>query len=158
MPRSSAACIFSTKWAATHGAFYGYLAPGKEPTSTAVGLLCRMYTGWRREDKPMLKGVRWLAGRGPSKSDMYYNYYATQVLHHWGGSDWHQWNRQMRLPAAFHSSESGPRESGSWFFQGDPKSATKGGRLYTTCMAIMTLEVYYRYLPLYNKRTVNDSF
>ena len=139
------------------GAFYGYLTPGKEPTGTAVGLLCRMYTGWRREQRPLVKGVRWLSQRGPSKFDMYYNYYATQVLHHWGGSDWHQWNRQMRQQLITTQAREG-HESGSWFFKDDHQASAKGGRLYTTCMAIMTLEVYYRYLPLYGKRTVNDSF
>jgi hypothetical protein len=29
-----------------YGAGYGYLAPEKGPTTTAIGLLCRMYTGW----------------------------------------------------------------------------------------------------------------
>lgn len=139
------------------GAFYGYLAPGKEPTPTAVGLLCRMYTGWRRDQRPLAKGVRWLSQRGPSKSDMYFNYYATQVLHYWGGSDWHQWNRQMRRQLLSTQAREG-HESGSWFFKDDRQSSNKGGRLYNTCMAIMMLEVYYRYLPLYDKHTVNDSF
>ncbi|HEX3656459.1 MAG TPA: prenyltransferase/squalene oxidase repeat-containing protein [Pirellulales bacterium] len=140
-----------------YGSFYGYLAPGKEPTSTAVGLLCRMVTGWRRDDRRLAKGVRWLSQRGPSKFDMYYNYYATQVLHHWGGSDWQQWNRQMRYQLIATQAREG-HESGSWFFKDDQKSSNKGGRLYATCMAIMTLEVYYRYLPLYGKRTVDASF
>ena len=140
-----------------YGAFYGYLTPGKEPTGTAIGLLCRMYTGWRREDRPLIKGVRWLSLRGPAKIDMYYNYYATQVLHHWGGSDWHQWNRQMRHQLLTTQAREG-HESGSWFFKDEHQASVKGGRLYNTCMAIMTLEVYYRYLPLYGKRTVNDSF
>ena len=116
-----------------------------------------MVTGWRRDDRRLAKGVRWLSQRGPSKFDMYYNYYATQVLHHWGGNEWKQWNRQMRYQLIATQAREG-HESGSWFFKEDTKSSNKGGRLYATCMAIMTLEVYYRYLPIYGKRTVDASF
>ena len=43
-------------------------------------------------------------------------------------------------------------ESGSWFFK--ERYGSVGGRLYTTAMAVMTLEVYYRYLPLFDRETV----
>ena len=31
-----------------------------------------------------------------------------------------------------------------------------GGRLYTTCLSIMTLEVYYRFLPLYRRQVLQN--
>ena len=34
----------------------------------------------------------------------------------------------------------------------------RGGRLYNTSLACMTLEVYYRYLPLYDDGSVADEF
>ena len=34
----------------------------------------------------------------------------------------------------------------------------KGGRLCNTSLAILTLEVYYRYLPLYSTRAVDEGF
>jgi hypothetical protein len=40
--------------------------------------------------------------------------------------------------------------AGSWKPTGD-RGAGPGGRLYQTCLSVMTLEVYYRYLPLYQK-------
>lgn len=38
-------------------------------------------------------------------------------------------------------------EDGSWYF--DEAWSDRGGRLYTTTLAILTLEVYYRYMPMY---------
>jgi hypothetical protein len=139
------------------GATYGYLKPGTEPTNTAVGLLCRMYTGWRRETPALARGMKYLAAQGPSPNDIYFNYYATQAMHHWGGPEWTAWNVPMRESLIASQATSG-HESGSWYFEDAHKSGVSGGRLYNTCMAIMTLEVYYRYLPLYGKRAVNDSF
>jgi hypothetical protein len=139
------------------GAKYGYLAGGAEPTATSVGLLSRMVTGWRRDAPPLVRGVRYLSGLGPSKNDMYFDYYATQVMHHWGGSEWIQWNGQMRDYLVESQATEG-HESGSWQFLDSHESGAKGGRLYNTCMALMTLEVYYRYLPLYGKHFVDTSF
>jgi hypothetical protein len=31
-----------------------------------------------------------------------------------------------------------------------------GGRLYVTAMAAMTLQVYYRYLPIYQETEIDD--
>ncbi|GAG45921.1 unnamed protein product, partial [marine sediment metagenome] len=33
----------------------------------------------------------------------------------------------------------------------------KGGRLYTTSLAILTLEVYYRYMPMYQEAFVDAA-
>ena len=46
--------------------------------------------------------------------------------------------------------------AGSWRTD-DSHGARMGGRLYTTCLSIMTLEVYYRYLPLYRRSDVSDE-
>ena len=39
------------------GAKYGYLDPGAGSATTAVGLLCRMYLGWRRDVPALERGV-----------------------------------------------------------------------------------------------------
>ena len=80
---------------------------------------------------------------------MYYNYYATQVLRHWGGEEWEQWNPKMREYLIATQSNRG-HEAGSWYFSGG--RGDSGGRLYNTGMAVMTLEVYYRYMPLYQQK------
>lgn len=148
---------FLDSLATDRGAAYGYTTSGNEATCTAVGLLCRMYTGWRRNEPPLIRGVRSLAQRGPSKDDMYFNYYATQVLHHWGGEEWIGWNQKLRNYLVATQANAG-HEAGSWYFEDAHGSGKQGGRLYNTCMAIMTLEVYYRYLPLYGEDAVDSSF
>lgn len=127
---------------------------GLDPTRTAIGLLCRMYTGWGREQAGLQRGVRYLEMEGPSSSDMYYNYYATQVMHHWGGNPWRNWNYRMRDLLLSTQARQG-HEAGSWHFP--DKHGDQGGRLYNTAMAVMTLEVDYRYLPLYRDEAFDGS-
>jgi hypothetical protein len=137
---------------ADSGAMYGYQTPEKtKPTCASIGLLSRMYTGWPRTRPALIRGVGYLEKMGPHATDMYFNYYATQAMHHFGGSPWLRWNQVMREKLVAAQSAQG-HEAGSWFF---PDEHSKiGGRLYSTCMAIMCLEVYYRYLPIYGEKAV----
>ena len=146
------------------GAMYGYLAPGKGSATSAIGLLCRMYMGWERDRPALVRGVSILSQNGPSLDDsgpprnnMYYNYYGTQVLHHYGGEEWKAWNEAMRDYLVGTQSKKG-HEAGSWFFDGTDMGSTAGGRLYCTAMATMILEVYYRHLPLYTELSTRDKF
>jgi hypothetical protein len=126
-----------------------------QETTTAVGLLCRMYTGWNRGRPALYRGVDHLHKWGASQTNMYYDYYATQVLHHWQGPEWQAWNKPMRdYLVSTQAAES--HEAGSWYFS-DPYG-DRGGRLYNTAMAIMILEVYYRHMPLYGEEAVHDQF
>jgi hypothetical protein len=136
---------------ANDGACYGYMTPQSKPTTTSIGLLCRMYTGWRRNQPQLIAGVENLVRWGPSQDNIYYDYYATQVLYHRQGPEWEAWNRQLRDYLVATQGTSG-HESGSWYFPGG--HGDKAGRLFGTAMAIMTLEVYYRYLPLYSHESV----
>ena len=139
-----------------NGSQYGYLTPTPKQSTTAIGLLCRMYTGWRHEHPALAKGVAYLGKWGPADDQIYYNYYATQVLCHYDGPHWQKWNRRMRDSLIAAQATTG-HESGSWFFSAD-SGAEKGGRLYCTALAVMTLEVYYRYMPLYGARSVEKDF
>lgn len=133
------------------GAAYGYQAnSGASPAMTAEGLLCRQYISWKRDHPPLRRGIQALLLDAPfdlADHDVYYWYYATQVMHHFGGSDWRKWNDVMRveLPKA---QVVGGREDGSWAPQRD-RWGRNHGRLYTTCLSIYCLEVYYRHMPLY---------
>ncbi len=139
----------------SQGAFYGYQTPKKEAGPTAVALLLRMYLGWSRDDERLERGAMYLAATGPSKTDVYFNYYATQVLHHLQGNAWPPWNAKLRDHLVEKQAQRG-HERGSWFF---PDShGTIGGRLYTTAMCCMILEVYYRHMPLYGDDAVIDDF
>jgi hypothetical protein len=127
-------------------------------STTAIGILCRMYMGWEKDHPGIKSGVEYISNAGPDlnegngdKCDIYYNYYGSQVMKQYGGPLWEKWNNALRDNLVETQSKEG-NSAGSWYLA-DPvgTSSPKGGRLYTTAMACMTLEVYYRYLPIYNE-------
>jgi hypothetical protein len=137
------------------GAQYSYVPEqGPKDSMTAVGLLCRMYLGWKRDNLALKAGVEHLSKVGPQPGKIYFNYYATQVLHHWGGDLWNQWNLRMRNELVSTQVKSGPG-AGSWDVRDD--HGYQGGRLYQTTLSLLTLEVYYRHLPIYQKLDENES-
>ena len=128
--------------------------PTKEVTQsmTAEGLLMRQYLGARRDNDAVQAGASYLRQRLPRSEsrDVYYWYYATQVMFHMQGEYWDAWNAALRDPLV-ESQEKGGPVRGSW----SPELPTRdtwgqsGGRHYVTCMNLLMLEVYYRHLPLY---------
>jgi len=130
------------------------------PTTSAIGLLCRMYLGWPHNHPALQRGVLRLARQGPSNNQAYFNYYATQVLFQYtsgAGELWQKWNTTLRDRLIESQATSG-HEKGSWFFDRKGSHTKSGGRLYCTAMASMTLEVYYRYLPIYKAKSVESDF
>ena len=100
--------VFSgtSKWldsVAVHdGTEYSY-QPGQAPvnTMTSVGLLCRQYLGAKRDNPMLTGGMAYLMNHLPDEgfSNVYYWYYATQVMHNMSrtnGPQWDTWNRKMR--------------------------------------------------------------
>jgi len=136
------------------GAYYGYVKPDRLPTPTAVGLLSRMYSGWPQNDARLATGVKYLEKLKPSRTDVYFNYYATQVMHHYEGAGWDAWNQELRDRLVATQSRRG-HEHGSWYFNDD--HGKSGGRLYTTAMCVMILEVYYRHMPLYGPGAIDED-
>jgi hypothetical protein len=71
-----------------------------------------------------------------------------------GGEDWAYWNDKMRDHFINKQDDgSNPKRAhqrGSWDSTGDAWHA-QGGRLMMTSLSILTLEVYYRHLPLYRR-------
>ena len=131
-----------------YGSQYSY-QPGGEPTPavTSIGLLCRMYLGWARNHPGIVRGAELLRNHGPTVGDdVYFDYYATQVMHHYGGDEWEAWNAQMRDGLVAKQSQNG-HETGSWSLAGH--GSGEGGRHFSTCVAAMILEVYYRHAPMY---------
>ena len=151
------ASLFLDSVSLEEGAYYGYTTPGKRPATTAVGLLCCMYLGWKKNEPGLEKGVEYLSNHGPSKTDMYFNYYATQVLRHYGAEKWTKWNTEMRDWLVKEQSMADNHMKGSWMV-GNGHGAGAGGRLYTTSMATMILEVYYRHMPIYKTQAAEDDF
>ncbi len=136
------------------GALYRYLPQENQPkpAMTAEAILCRMYLGWKRDDPRMNYAVNWLLKNAlpdPDNMNIYYWYYATQVMHHYGGPQWGLWNRHLRDMLIVEQRRGG-QYPGSW----DPDGfeyGRSGGRVYVTALAVCTLEVYYRHLPLFRQ-------
>lgn len=136
--------------------YYGYTDPGRGQATTAIGLLCRMYLGWKKDHPGIEKGIQYLSQTGPSQGNMYYNYYATQCMRHYEGELWDKWNVKMR-DQLVNSQEKAGHLKGSWHMKGDHGSE-RGGRLYCTSMATMILEVYYRHMPIYGRGAADEDF
>jgi hypothetical protein len=153
------ASLFLDSVQSDDGASYGYQEPvrGGGEATNAIGVLCRMYLGWKRDNPCLQRGVQFISRHGPSGANMYYNYYATQVMRHWEGEEWNHWNRQMRDQLVHAQCKQG-HEDGSWFSGTGDLGAAPGGRLYATAMCVMILEVYYRHLPLYRSQSVDQDF
>ncbi|MDA1053313.1 MAG: terpene cyclase/mutase family protein [Planctomycetota bacterium] len=139
------------------GAKYGYAEPGAGPSTTAIGLLCRMYLGWKKDEPALQRGAEFISNRGPSPNDMYFNYYATQIMHHFGDEYWQKWNNVMRDQLVNGQVTTG-HMTGSWEVPGGGHANDAGGRLYVTSMATMILEVYYRHMPIYAKEAAEEDF
>jgi hypothetical protein len=146
----------TSKWldsVAVHdGTEYSYQA-GVEPlpTMTSVGLLCRQYLGAKRDNPMLVGGVDYLMKHLPEEHEknVYYWYYATQVLRNMNNYDWDTWNRTMRkLLVDTQVRDKNICAFGSW----DPTNdqwGHHGGRVMQTALSCLTLEIYYRYLPLF---------
>ena len=116
---------------------------------TAEGLACRIFLG---EDNRLAttEAASFLMHElpGDGQINLYYWYYATLSLHQLQDENWQLWNAALQQRLLRGQRVEGPH-SGSW----DPDTVWGGfgGRVYSTAMAALCLEVYYRYLPLYGK-------
>lgn len=125
--------------------------PGELPsrTMTAEALVCRQFLGMARDNPAADEAGRSLLAELPTKDNVntYYWYYGTLGMYQLQGEYWQRWN--AALQSALISRQVADGESaGSW----DPVCVWDGygGRVYSTAMSALCLEVYYRFLPLYN--------
>ena len=133
---------------------YSYL-PGRPESATmsAEGLLCRQYLGWLRSTPALVKGTAavWDDLQNSDQRNIYYWYYATQLLHNMQNNAWRRWNVQVRDGLVGMQIGGDGCDRGSW----SPITPVpdiwgiRAGRLFQTSLSILTLEVYYRFLPLY---------
>ncbi len=141
---SKAAQFLDSVQADKSGATYGY-KPGDRgsPTMSAEGLLSRIYTGWKVDTAGVKSGTEYLLNFMPqAHREIYYWYYATQVMHESGGAAWTQWNAGMR-DFLIERQEHAGHARGSWPVAGGHDGT--GGRLYATSLCLLTLQVYYRH-------------
>lgn len=141
---------------------------GRETSTvmTSVGLLTNLYLGKNRDDQNMQHGAKHLLNNPPTHGtssraaaigtmgnplrDTYYWYYATQVMFHMRGDYWKEWNARLHPLLVESQTQVGPL-AGSWnpFNPVPDQWVAHGGRLYVTTMNLLSLEVYYRHLPLF---------
>ena len=77
-------------------------------------------------------------------------------MHFFGGDDWDKvWNPKMR-DLLVDTQDNSPAARPAAVGRPTTASPAAGGRLTATCLSLLTLEVYYRHLPLY-KRDSGES-
>ena len=121
------------------------------PTMTAEAWVCRQFLGIGGPGNASSEAAEFLLEHESDRgaTNFYYWYYATLALYQHGGEPWTQWNGQLRDKIVGLQVSRG-HQTGSW----EPDSSlygSKGGRIYCTALAALTLEVYYRYLRLYDE-------
>jgi hypothetical protein len=121
-----------------------------KPSMTAEALFCRQVMGVRRNTPSSEEAIEFLAQFPPKPEgqDLYYWYYGTLAIYQYGGEPWARWNGQIRDTFVATQKKTG-HAAGSW----DPRDnwSRHGGRLYSTALSTLCLEVYYRFLPLYQE-------
>ena len=130
-----------------HGGLASYRPnEGPSTTMTAEALVCKYFLRQPIELTSLAEAKQRILSELPTttKPNLYYWYYATLALYHAGGEDWDQWNHQLQRVLLSQQQSSGTH-AGSW----EPNGmwAGYGGRVYSTALATMCLEVYYRYQP-----------
>lgn len=129
-----------------------------EPTATmtAEALFCKQMLGLPRQHPSSAEAIEFLQQHLPTRSeyDVYYWYYGTLAVYQYGGNTWTVWNNRLRDMLVTDQRLTGPLR-GSW----DPKGrwGGYGGRVYSTAMSALCLEVYYRFLPLYKSELRSEN-
>jgi hypothetical protein len=128
-----------------------------KPTMTAEAWVCRQFLGVGGPGAASTEAATHLLQNAPDRSEynLYYWYYGTLAMYQQGGTAWTRWNNQVRDQIIRRQRLKG-HSTGSWD-PDDSQYGTHGGRIYCTAMATLTLEVYYRYLRLYEAPATPSS-
>jgi hypothetical protein len=117
-------------------------------TMTAEALVCWQFLGLSPKHPAAAEAADFVLGDPPSEGrvNIYYWYYATLAMYQLQGEPWRQWNEAIRPTLLATQRKTGPL-AGTW--DPDPVWGGYGGRIYSTALSALCLEVYYRFLPLY---------
>jgi hypothetical protein len=119
---------------------------------TAVGMLTHLLL-LKEPESPLVKtSASYLATKAElyrdhvraGTAEFYTLYNATLAMYQAGGDNWNRWNDAVRDAVVANQSHGPGCERGSW----NPKGTyghTQGGRIYSTALATLMLEVYYRF-------------
>ena len=130
---------------------------GRTPSRsmTAEALSCRIFLGMPAESPTASEAANFLLEElpGEKRPNLYYWYYGTIGLYQLQDSRWQKWNSAIQK-TLLNVQRTDGQMAGSW----DPETrwSCYGGRIYSTAMATLCLEVYYRYLPLYSSIEKNN--
>ena len=137
------------------GGLYSY-KPGHvvTPVMTAEGAFCHLFIGEEAGAGARAESVAFIMQNLPAwdpekrSVHIYYWYYATLTMYLSGAKEFESWNSALTGALLKGRNTSGPA-AGSW----DPVCllGVRGGRIYTTAVGALCLEVYYRFLPLYKQ-------
>lgn len=121
------------------------------PAMTAEALFCRQMLGESAAQPSVREAVRYISSNGAAlaEKNFYYWYYGSLSMYQLGGEEWEAWNGRVRELLISEQVASGPN-AGSW--DATDIWGRYGGRLYSTTLATLTLEVYYRLLPLHRQQ------
>jgi hypothetical protein len=136
----------------------GYQSKVSENATTSFGLMARMFMGWRRSHpfcigsgyfvlahnmERMPKGGNFQKYVSQNRFPAYAWYYGTLAMHQMGGHFFRRWNEVIKELLPGLQNKEGC-DAGSWPVLNYDFVA---GKVYTTCMGVLTLETYYRYKP-----------
>lgn len=131
----------------------GKYRPQEAPTSTmtAEKLTCHLLLERPLSAEAEVEAKRELLSHLPGVGDdnVYYWYYGTLALYQFQDESWKQWNESLQHRLMALQEPDNSYLSGSW--PPDRVWGGYGGRVYSTAMSCLCLEVYYRYLPLYHR-------
>ena len=135
------------KSSGTAGMLTGYLTGIPTSAMTAEALYARLLLGMPLRDEQIIEAVGYLLQKPPesAKPNYYYWYYGSLGLLQLNKSvpdAWRAWNGHMCEALLTLQIPAGSLQ-GSWDTDGE--WGDRGGRVYTTALAALTLEVYYRY-------------
>lgn len=127
--------------------------PGERPSMamTAEAIFCRLMLGLPVDHPAVAEALAMVSASPPQASNYnaYTWYYATLAAFHAGGPQWDRWNLALQAAVIPLQRRDGGVFDGSW--DPDPVWGGHGGRVYATALAAMTLEVYYRHLPMHRR-------
>jgi hypothetical protein len=134
--------------------------PTKFSTSmTAVGLLCRQQIQmWGLSHPKMGGALKHLSVVSPESADCYHHYYATQVMYNIHGKNWPKYQAQVvkGILSRQDTTETSPLYGSISAKASEPSKldplAFNGGRLFSTSLQLLTLELDYRYTPLFKNQ------
>lgn len=135
---------------------YGYESKNATPAMTAEGMFCHQLMGSKPDDPRMQESAGYVGANIPDSKavEVYYWYYGTLAMYQHRGPAWEPWNARMKEGLLATQVKDGA-DTGSWSPVGQWGGAC--GRVGSTAMSALILEVYYRYLPMYSSAQPNSG-